>query len=77
MKTVMNPPYCPHYNGIELVWNVAKLMYRKWITEKKLKFEKWDNNQLVRAIIHNIPPETVRRCAHKGWQALFESSYQS
>ena len=67
IKEIKNVPYCPHFNGIELVWGVLKHRFRKALIEKKIKVERIDLKPVIKELIDELPNELIYRCGWNGF----------
>jgi hypothetical protein len=68
---VLNAPYRPDLNGIELLWRRAKIKYYQKVDARKVSGEcRWNNYLLARDCVESA---TARMCisfAKLGWKAL-------
>ena len=58
---IMNVPYCPEFNAIELYWARAKKLFRSKITDIKIKGEEVNLVNLVSECISLIHPDEIER----------------
>jgi len=74
IELVFNAPYRPDLNGIELLWRKAKDSYYKFCDAWRANGQRaWDQPELVRRCVEEVPVEMAKRCANKGWVALLHA----
>ena len=71
IELVMNSPYRPDLNGIELMWRRAKVAYYNLIDSwRALGRREWDQMDIVRKCVEEIPREAIKKIADGGWDRL-------
>jgi len=73
-----NVPYCPQYNGIELVWARAKKNFRNKVLE--IKTGQADGRPLatvVDEVMRDLPPKLVAACCRHSRELLIPSAGSS
>jgi hypothetical protein len=68
---VRNIPYRPDFNGVEILWRKAKTTYYKLVDSMRaLGRREWDQQELVRRCVEEVPTDMVQRMALGGWHRL-------
>ena len=74
---IFNVPYRPDLNGIEHYWRPLKAEYRKRVCNFKANTACFSNRALVQEVFADQErrmPEFAKKCAHDGWQALYDAA---
>ena len=74
LKVIRNIPYCPEFNGIEVLWAKLKFIFRKRLTQLKLDGDKFNVREVITDITARITHKEVIACANHGWKTLFNDS---
>ena len=61
LKSIMNVPYKPQYNAIEMMWGIAKRNFRDELTNKKVRGHEINLPQLVSQSLDRVHPDTLVR----------------
>ena len=71
VELVYNVAYRPDLNGIELLWRRAKVAYYNTVDSwRALGHRSWDQDELVRKCVEEIPRSDVCKVAESGWGRL-------
>jgi transposase len=71
IELVRNIPYRPDFNGIEILWRKAKSTYYKFVDSMRaMGRREWDQHELVRRCVEEVPVDMVQRMALGGWHRL-------
>ena len=63
-------PYCPQFNGIELLWGALKYRFRKLLIEKKIKLERINLEPIIKQLIHDLDTEHIITWARMGIEEM-------
>jgi transposase len=63
---LFNIPYCPQYNGIELLWSDLKRKFRRRLTELKIKEDEIDVEKILHEIQDDYPDDKAKNFARRG-----------
>ena len=61
LKSIMNVPYKPEYNAIEMLWGMVKRNFSYELTNKKVRGYEINLPQLVSQSLDSVHPDTLVR----------------
>ena len=71
VKLVYNMPYRPDLNGIELLWRRSKVAYYNFVDSfRAMGGRRWDQLNIVKRCVEEVPREHVQKIAEGGWARL-------
>ncbi len=70
IKSIMNVPYKPEYNAIEMLWGRAKKVFRDELTNKKIRGQELNLPQLVGQSLRSVPPDVLEKMGKRSLELL-------
>ena len=70
IEAILNVPYCPQFNGIELVWARAKREFRAQALTRKIEGARLPLKQVVPEILESVENEYNLKCAGNSLRVL-------
>ena len=73
IEVIWNAAYRPDLNGIEFYWAKLKAEWRAEMTAIRVADADWDQETLMKRLVHGVRTVVTQGFAKKGWSNLMKA----